>query len=84
MSESIRVEQIRDGSSRSEQTDLRGIIRLEQNEAKASGEKHCRSERSKNITDIEKSRAKREEKTVVRISDRRVIKVVRSGAEQAV
>ena len=35
----IRVERIRDGSSRSEHTELRGVIRLEQSTVKASGEK---------------------------------------------
>ena len=51
---------------------------------KATGEKRARSERSKNITHREKSRAKREKKIVVKISDQRVRKVVWSRAEQAV
>ena len=55
----IRVEQIRYGSSRSGQIDLRGMIRLENSRVKASGEKRVRSERSENITDREKSRAKK-------------------------
>ena len=50
MSGAIRVEHIRDGKSRSEQTELMGIIRLEQSGVKASGEKSGRSERSKKIT----------------------------------
>ena len=41
MIEAIRVEQIRDEESRSEQTDMRGMIRLEQIQVKASGEKTC-------------------------------------------
>ena len=64
----IRVEQIRDGASRSEHTELRGIIRLEQSGVKASGEKRGRSERSENIAEIDKSHAKRENKIVVRRS----------------
>ena len=39
MSRAIRVEHIRYGSIRSEKTDLRGMIRLEQSGVKASGEK---------------------------------------------
>ena len=39
MRRSIRGEKIRDGESRSEQTELSGIIRLEQSGVKASGEK---------------------------------------------
>ena len=80
----IRFEQIRDGASRSEHTELRGMIRLEESEEKESGEKRGRSERSKNITEREKSRAKREDKIVVRRSERRVRKEVQSRAEQAV
>ena len=59
MSGEIRVEQIRYGEIRSEQTELRGMIRLEQNGVKASGEKRGRSEQRKNIIEREKSRAKR-------------------------
>ena len=39
MSREIIVEQIRDGASRSDQTDLRIMLRLEQSGVKASGEK---------------------------------------------
>ena len=39
MSGAIRVEHIRYGASRSEQTEMREMIRLEQNGVKASGEK---------------------------------------------
>ena len=39
ISRTIIVEHIRDGSSRSEQIYLRGMIRLEQSRVKASGEK---------------------------------------------
>ena len=67
MIEVIRVEQIRDEESRSEQTDMRGMIRLEQIQVKASGEKRVRSEQSKNITDRVRSHAKREKNSVVRI-----------------
>ena len=51
MIRAIIVEQIRDGESRSEQTELRGMIRLEQSRVKASGKKRGRSEQSKNITE---------------------------------
>ena len=37
MSGTIRFEQIRDGESRPEKTDIRGMIRLEQSGVKASG-----------------------------------------------
>ena len=60
------------------------MIRLEQSGVNSSGEKRGRSERSKNITHREKSRAKREKKSVVRISDQRVIEVVWGRSEQAV
>ena len=43
-----------------EQTELRGMIRLEQSGVKESGEKRGRLERSENITEREKSCAKRE------------------------
>ena len=49
MSGAIIVDHIRYGASRSEQTELRGMLRLEQSRVKASGEKHGRSERSENI-----------------------------------
>ena len=58
------------------------MIILEQSGVKASGEKRGRSEQSENITEREKSRAKRENKSVVRISDRRVVKLVCSRSEQ--
>ena len=51
---------------------------------KASGEKRGRSEQSENITEREKRRAKRENKSLVRISDWRVRKVVHSRVEQKV
>ena len=66
MSGAIRVEQIRDGESRLEQKELRGMIRLDQRGVKVSGEKRGRSEQSKNITEREKSHAKIEKKSVVR------------------
>ena len=59
MSGAIRFYQIRDGESRSEQTDLGGMIRLEQSKVKPSGGKRGRSEQIKNITEIERSRARR-------------------------
>ena len=46
--------------------------------------KRGRSEQSVNITEREKSHYKREKKSVVRGSERRVRKVVWSRAEQAV
>ena len=46
--------------------------------------KRGRSEHSKNITEREKRRAKREKKSVVRRSERIVIKVVWSRADQSV
>ena len=58
MSGAIRVEYIRGGTRRSEQTELMGIIRLEQSRVKASGEKRVRSEWSKNIMEREKSMPK--------------------------
>ena len=76
MSGAIRVEHIRDGASRSEKTELRGIIRLEQSGFKTSGPKRDRSEWRENITERDKSRAKRENKSVVRRSERRVRKLV--------
>ena len=58
--------------------------RLEQSGVKASGEKRGRSERKEKITEREKRRSKREEKSAVIISDQRVRKVVQSRAEHAV
>ena len=84
MIRAITVEQIRDGESRSDQTDLRGMIILDQSGVKESGEKRSRSEQSENITERERSRAKRENKSVVIRSERRVIKLVWIRAEQAV
>ena len=80
MSRVIIVKHIRDKASRSDQTDLRVMIRLEQSGVKASGGKCGRSERSKNIKEREKNRAKRGKKSVVRISEQRVRKVVWSRA----
>ena len=48
------------------------------------GKKLGRPERSKNITERENSRVKREDKNVVRSSERVVTKVVQSRVEQAV
>ena len=60
------------------------MIRLEQSGVKASGEKRGRLEKSKNITEREKIHAKREKKSLVRRSERRVRKVVWRRSEQAV
>ena len=57
---------------------------MEQSGVKESGEKRGRSERSKYIRERKKSRSKREEKSVVRRSEKRVRKVVWSRSEQAV
>ena len=54
---------------------------MKQSGEKASREKSGRSDRSKDITEREKSRARRENKSVVRRSEWRVIKVVWSKAE---
>ena len=64
----IIVEQIRDGENRSEETEQRGMISLEQSGVKTSGEKLGRSVKRDNITEREKSRAKRENKILVRRS----------------
>ena len=79
-----RVEQIRYGASRLEQKELRGMIRLEQSRVKASVEKRGRLQQGNNITEIEKSRDKRENKNVVIRSEQRLKKVVRSRAKQSV
>ena len=84
MSRAIIIEQIIDGERRSDQAELRGMIRLDQSGVKASGEKRGRSEQSENITEREKRRAKRENKSLVRISDWRVRKVVHNRVEQKV
>ena len=84
MSAAIRVEQIRDGKSRLEQTEMRGMIRLDQSGVKESGEKRGRSDQSENIAEREKSRSKKEKKSVVKRSEPIVRKVVWSRAEQAV
>ena len=60
------------------------MIRLYQSGVKASGEKRGISEQIDNIVEREKIRAKRENKSVVRRSERRVRKVVWVRAEQAV
>ena len=60
------------------------MIRLEQIGLKESGEKCSRSEQSKNITERENIRSKKEEKSLVRMSERRVRKVVQSRADRAV
>ena len=80
MSREIRVYQIRDGARRSEQTELRGMVRLEQSGVKASGEKCGRAEWSKNITEREKRCTKRENKSLVRRSELRVRELVWSRA----
>ena len=74
MSEAIRVDHIINRTSRLKHTELRGMIRLEQIRVKTSGEKRGRSERSTNIKEREKIRAKRKNKSLVRISERRVKK----------
>ena len=58
------------------------MIRLEQSGLKESREKCGRSERTDNITEREKSRAKIEKKGVVIRSERIARKVVWSRAEQ--
>ena len=62
MSGEIIVDHIRDGESRSEKTDLSGMIILEQSGVKTSVEKRGISDQIKNITEREKSHAKREKK----------------------
>ena len=84
MSGEIRVDQIRDGSIILEHIELRRTVILEQSGVKASGEKRGRLERSENITGIEKSLAKIENKIVVKRSERRVRKIVWSRAEKEV
>ena len=84
MSVSIRVEQIIYGARRSEQTELRVMIGLDQRGVKASREKRGRLERSKNITERERRAVpKREKKSVVRRLELRVRKVVCNRADQA-
>ena len=61
---SIIVEHIRYGTGRLDQTELRGIIRLEQSGVKESGEKRGRSERSKNITERERRAVPKEKMKV--------------------
>ena len=63
-------------ASISEKTELRLMIILEQSGVKARGEKRGISERRENIMEREKSRAKRETRRVVRISERRARKLV--------
>ena len=53
---------------------------MEKSGVKSSEKKRGRSERSKNITEREKSRDKIEYKIIVRRSERRVIKLVRIRA----
>ena len=84
MSVAVRVENIIDGSSRSEQMELREMIVLEQIRVEASGGKCGISKRRENITDREKSRSKGENKSVVIRSERRMRKVVWSRSEQEV
>ena len=57
------------------------MIVLDQSRVKVS-EKRGRSEGSKNITEREKSHAKTKKKSVVRRSERRARKVVRSRVNQ--
>ena len=84
MSEAIRVENIRDGASRSEQIELREMIRLEQSGVKASGE------RTRQIGAEQEHNGEREDPcqkrniNVVRRSERRVRKVVQSRLDQSV
>ena len=80
----IIVDHIRDRASRSEQTELKVMIRLEQSGVKTRGEKRGRSDQSENITEREKSRSKREKKSVVRRSEMRVRKIMWRIEEQAV
>ena len=82
MSGEIRVEQIRDGESILDQTELIRMIRLDQSGVKASGEKRGRSEQSNNVTEREKSRAKREKKSVARRSERIVRKLMWSRSDK--
>ena len=56
MIRAIRVEHIRDGASRSEQTELRGMIRLDQSGVKARGE---------NAADWSRARTSRRERRAV-------------------
>ena len=63
---------------------MKGMIILEQSGVKESGEKRGRSEQSEKITETEKSRTKRENISVARISERRVRKVVWTRAEKSV
>ena len=60
------------------------MTRLEQSGVKSSGGKSGRLEQSKNITEREKIHAKREKKSLVRRSERRVRKVVWIRSEQVV
>ena len=83
MSGAILVHQIRYGSSRSDKTELSGMLRLEQSGMKTSREKRGISERSEKITQREKSLDKKK-KISVRRSEQRVRKVVWSRAKQAV
>ena len=69
MIRAIRVYQIRDGASRSEQTEMKVMIRLKQIGVKENGEKRGRLERRKNITERKESCSKREYKSVVRSTD---------------
>ena len=73
MSGSIRFDQIRDVASISEQTELRGVIRLEQSGVKTSREKRGISERSKNITDRDNICSKREDKRVLRSREEKAV-----------
>ena len=59
ISGSIRVDQRKDEARRSEHTDLRVMIVLEWIKVRESGEKRIILERSKIITEIEKTCAKR-------------------------
>ena len=84
MSGAIRVENIRDGASRSDQTELRGMIRLEQSGVTVSGEKtrQIGAEREHH-TEREELCQNIKESVVIR-SEWRVRKLVWSIAEQAV
>ena len=80
----IIVEKIRDGEIRLQKTEMKGMIILEKRGVKASGEKRGRLEQSKNITERQKIRSKRENKSIVRRSEGGVRKVVCIRKEQEV
>ena len=76
MSGAIRIEQVRDRSSRLEQTEMRRIIRLDQSGVKASGEKTRK-------VGVEREHHEKKEDPCQK-KKWTVRKIVRSRAEQAV